>query len=474
MSERTSVAAFFVEQFVDPGLGNSSYLIGSHADKIAVLIDPLRDIDAYLAAAERNSVQIVSVLETHLHADFVSGAREIANHTGAVIGASLEANLGFDHQPLVEDDELPMGAFTLRVLETPGHSPEHLSFLVTSADGQTPSAIFSGGALIVGGAARTDLVAQDQTAPLARQLYHTLHDKFLILPDEVAVYPTHGAGSFCAAGSASTSADRTTTIGRERQHNHLAQAANETDFLERALSNLGSYPFYYRFMRGLNQRGPTLLGGLPLLTELSAAEVHSQTESSTLILDVRSKEAFTAGHIPGAYAIQTNAPLSVWAGWLIPFNAPLVLVADSAEQRVEASRQLLRIGYDDLRGYLAGGLDAWASAGYPVETVPTLPVTEVRDRLRQGEKLAVLDVRQDSEWQVGHIPGALHIEAGRLPYDDLPLPTDRPLVVQCSSGVRSMAAISVLRRRGYTNLIQMLGGFEQWKESGFEVERPNK
>jgi hydroxyacylglutathione hydrolase len=464
-----STPAYFIEQFTDPGLGNSSYLIGSNETNLAVLIDPLRDIDHYLVAATRNGVNIVSILETHLHADFVSGAREVANHTGAVIGASLEAELGFDHQPLVEDDELPMGPFTIRVLETPGHSPEHLSFLVTAADGQTPSALFSGGALTVGGAARTDLLGPDQAVQLARQLYETLHTKILTLPDDLKIYPTHGAGSFCTSGSAST--ERTTTLGHERQNNPLVQAPDKNTFVERALSNLSSYPFYYRYLRGLNQRGPELLGGLPGLQPLSAGEVNAFSDrGGILVLDVRSHEAFAKGHIPMAYGIQTDAPLSTWAGWLIPFNAPLVLVADTVEERVEATRHLMRIGYDDLRGYLEGGLESWAAAGYKIETVATLPVAELHNRLHASDKLAVLDVRQQSEWQAGHIPNALHVENGRLPYDDLALPTDRPLAVMCSTGVRSMAGISVLRRRGYNNLVQVVGGFEAWQKAGYEVE----
>lgn len=464
-----STPAFFVEQFVDTALGNAAYLVGSTESKLAVLIDPLRDIDHYLAAADRNGVQIISVLETHLHADFVSGARELANHNGAVIGASLEANLGFDHQPLVEGDELPMGTFNLQVLETPGHSPEHLSFLITDGASQTPRALFSGGALTVGGAARTDLLGPDQSIQLASQLQQSINSKILTLPDEVALYPTHGAGSFCTPASADT--ERTSTIGRERRTNPFAQPLAPNAFIQQALSNLSSYPFYYRYMRGINQNGPALLGGLPTLSVLSAPEVNVMQAKGVLVVDVRPLEAFAAGHIRDAYAIQNDAPLSVWGGWLIPFNAPLILVADSLEQRLEAVRQLMRIGYDDLRGYLDGGMESWAAAGYKTESVSTLTVTELHDRLHSADKIAVLDVRQASEWQAGHIPGAIHLENGRLPYEDLALPTDRPLVLICASGARSMAGLSVLRRRGYTNLLLALGGMQAWQQAGFEIEQ---
>ncbi len=460
----------FIEPFVDEGLGNSAYLVGSHHTHTAALIDPLRDVDRYLAAAERLSVKITHVLDTHLHADFVSGARELAAQAGAVIGASAEAKVGFDHRPLIENDELEIGDLRLRVIQTPGHTPEHISFLLSEADAKTPTALFSGGALIVGGAARTDLLGHDLTLPLAHQLYHTLHDKLLTLPDVVNVYPTHGAGSFCVAP---TSPDRTTTIGRERRSNPLAQAKTEEEFMARALSGLPSYPVYYKEMRPINQRGPKLLGGVPVLKPLSAEEVHGQIErgAHALILDVRPKRAFAEAHISGAYGIELDAPLVTWAGWLIPFGAPLILVAESAADREQAVRQLIRIGFDNLPGYLEGGIEAWIKAGHRTESVPILSVAELRERLKSGDPLIVLDVRQASEWAEGHIPGAIHIENGRLPYDDLPLPTDRPIAVHCAHGARATAAISVLSRRGYRNLLQVKGGFAAWEKAGFEAER---
>jgi hydroxyacylglutathione hydrolase len=456
-----------IEQFVDEGLGNSAYLVGSHETKLAVMIDPLRDVDRYLAVADRLGMKIVHVLDTHLHADFVSGAREIAAQTGAMIGASLESHLGFDHQPLVEGDELPMGGFTVEVMTTPGHTPEHISFQVVGTDDKTPAALFSGGALIVGGAARTDLLGHELTVPLARNLYHTIHDKLLALPDTVTVYPTHGAGSFCVAPM---SAERVTTIGRERRFNPLAQAQTEEEFIERALSGLPSYPVYYQHLRAFNRSGPRVYGGLPALKPLSAQEVHDHLERGAVLLDVRSPKAFGKGHIPGAYNIRVDAPLTTWAGWLIPFGSQLVLVAKNAEERLNATRQLLRIGYDNLLGYLDGGVEAWAAAGLRLESVPTISMKELRERMHDDE-MAVLDVRQLSEWQAGHIPGAIHIENGRLPYDDLPLPTDKPIAVHCAHGNRSMAGVAVLKRRGYHNAVQVEGGFSEWEKAGFEVVR---
>ncbi|MBC8080802.1 MAG: MBL fold metallo-hydrolase, partial [Gorillibacterium sp.] len=402
---------WFVEPFVDTGLGNSAYLIGSHDTKKGILIDPLRDVDRYLHAASERGIQLTHVLDTHLHADFVSGNREIAHQTGAVIGASAEAQLGFEHQPLTEESVIDVGAFQIRVMSTPGHAPEHISFLIVEPDGKTPSALFSGGALIVGGAARTDLLSPELTHPSAHQLYHTIHAKLLKLPDELEVFPTHGSGSYCVAP---LSSDRVTTIGQERKTNTLIRSQNEEEFIQHALSGLSSYPTYYKYLREVNQKGPSILGGVPMLKPLSASEVKAMMEKGIVILDVRHGKKFAAGHIPNSYGIHVDAPLTTWAGWLIPFGSRIVLVAESTDQTVAATRQLIRIGYDDLLGYLDGGIDAWDRAGYPVETIPSMDVKELRERLNE---ITLVDVRQLSEWNEGHIPGAIHIEAGRMAWD---------------------------------------------------------
>ena len=459
---------YFIEPFVDTGLGNSAYLIGSHDTKKGVLIDPLRDVDRYLHAASERGIHLTHVLDTHLHADFVSGNREIAHQTGAVIGASAEAQLGFEHQPLKEESVIDLGAFQIHVMTTPGHTPEHISFVLVEPDKKTPSALFSGGALIVGGGARTDLLSPELTHPLAHHLYHTIHDKLLKLPDELEVFPTHGSGSYCVAP---VSSDRVTTIGRERKTNALAQSQTEEEFIQRALTGLSSYPIYYKFMREINQKGAKILGGIPVLQPLSAGEVKAMMDEDIVILDVRRGKKFAAGHIPGSYGIRVDAPLTTWAGWLIPFGSPIVLVAESTDQTVAATRQLIRIGYDDLIGYLDGGIDAWARAGYPIETIPMMNVKELRERL---DEVTLVDVRQLSEWNEGHIPGTIHIEAGRVAWDDLPFPHDKPLAVQCASGNRSMSAASVLRRRGYHNVIQVEGGINKWKVNGFEITKANQ
>ena len=453
---------YFIQPFIDTGLGNSAYLIGSHETKKGILIDPLRDVDRYLHAASELGLTLTHVLDTHLHADFVSGNRELAHQTGAVIGASAEAKVGFEHNPLTEESVIDLGAFQIRVMATPGHTPEHISFLIVEPDDKSPSALFSGGALIVGGAARTDLLTPELTRPLARHLYHTIHDKLLKLPDELEVFPTHGAGSFCVAP---TSSDRTTTIGRERHTNALAQAQSEEEFIKRALSGLPSYPTYYKYLRGVNQKGAKILCGIPILKPYSASEVKAMMEDGVAVLDVRHNKAFGAGHIPNSYGIRVDAPLTTWAGWLIPFGSRILLVAEDADQMSSATRQLIRIGYDDLVGHLEGGIEAWARE-YPVETVQSFNSKELRDRM---DEVQIVDVRMRSEWDAGHLPNAIHFEGGRIAWEELPFPQDKPLAIQCASGNRSMSAISVLKRRGYRNVIQVEGGINKWRMHQFEV-----
>jgi hydroxyacylglutathione hydrolase len=320
--------------------------------------------------------------------------------------------------------------------------------------------------LIVGGAARTDLLGQNQAVPLARQLYHSIQDKLLGLPDEVTVYPTHGAGSFCAAPA---SYERISTIGQEKLWNPLAQTLDEESFVVRSLSGLPSYPTYFKYLRGINQRGPTLLGGVPILKPLNPEEVLQLSSQGVAILDTRPPKAFAAGHIPGSYGIPLEAPLITWAGWVIPFGSPLILVTSDAEDREAAVRQLIRIGYDDLRGYLMGGLEAWEADARPVSRLPVMPAQELAERLEQGKAPIILDVRSEAEWHAGHLPNAIHVEAGRLPSDNLSLPQEELKVIHCGHSDRSTVAISVLERRGYRNLVLLKGGYIGWQAAGFEI-----
>ena len=457
-----------IRQFVDEGLGNSSYLVGSEAAGLAAVIDPQRDVDRYLQTADGLGLRLAYALDTHLHNDFISGARELAARHGVMVGASAGASLEFDHQPLEGGTALPLGDVTLGILATPGHTPEHISFTATPHGQAAPTAVFTGGALIVGGAARTDLLGADLAQPLARQLYHSLHGKLLALPDAILVYPTHGAGSFC---SAPVSRERSTTMGRERQQNRLVRAATEEEFVGEALRDLPDYPTYFRYMRPINQRGPLVLGGLPDLAALPAEAVQEHMARGVALIDTRLPAEFMAGHIPGAYGIPLDAPLVTWAGWVVPFGAAIILLTTDSAEREAAVRQLLRIGYDDLRGYLGGGLAAWREAGLPVNRVPVMPAAELREQLERGTAPAVLDVRHDSEWRAGHLPRAIHLDAGHLPAAQPPVARDETLVVHCHHSDRSTVGISLLERSGYRDLRLLEGGFKGWRAAGYPIVR---
>lgn len=458
-------AAVFVLPFVDEGLGNAAHMFGSQESKVAAIVDPLRDVDQYVAASEHYGFRIAYAMDTHLHNDFVSGTRELAAKTGARVIASADAGLGFDHLPLRGGESVDLAELLVTAIATPGHTPEHVAYAV-SQDGR-PSALFSGGALIVGGVARTDLLGPENTIPLARQLYHSLHDEILKLPDGVSVFPTHGGGSFCAAPA---TRERQTTIGRERATNPLLRAASEEEFVLRAVEGLPSYPVYFAKMRPVNQAGPKILGGLPKLEALPPKRVQELAAEGVAVLDVRPPPLFLRSHIVGAYGIWANAPLTTWAGWLIPVGTSLVLVSHGPRDLEAAVRQLVRIGFDDLRGSLDGGMAAWEAAGLPVEGVPAIATWDLAAAMRSSKPPVVLDVRQNDEWAEGHIPGAVHVENGRLPWDELPWSKDRPLVVHCHSGNRSASGISVLLRRGYRDVSILDGGFAAWSSSGLPIE----
>ncbi len=468
MTTMASSKGVFIEQFVDENLGNSSYLVGSVDSGKAAVIDPPRHVAAHLAAAKARQVEITHVLESHLHNDFISGALEIGSRTGAIVGTSHAGGVEFDHQPLSEGDRISLGGADLAVLATPGHTPEHLSFALSSDGAAKTTALFSGGALIVGGAARTDLLGPDQTEPLAHQLFQTLHGKILTLPATVKVYPTHGAGSFCAAPA---SAERVTTIGREKDTNPLARASSETEFVRLATTGLPAYPTYFKEMRPINRRGPRLLRDLPSPVALSPEEVSRWSQAGGAVLDVRVPEAFRDVHVPGAYGLALVPPLTTWAGWLIPFGTALVVVSETKGEREDALAQLTTIGYDDVRGYLEGGMRAWIAAGFPTERTTTITREKLLARMASPQPPLVVDVREDSEWNAGHLPGTVHVRNGRLPWEENLLPRDRPIILHCAHANRATAAASVLARNGYRDLTVLTGGFEGWRDAGLEVVR---
>jgi glyoxylase-like metal-dependent hydrolase (beta-lactamase superfamily II)/rhodanese-related sulfurtransferase len=335
---------FEIITFVDEGLGNASHLIDLD-DGRALVVDPTRDVNGYEALAERRGLTLAYSLETHLHADFVSGSRELAE-LGATVLAPREGGLAFPHRGLDHADELDLGGLTLRAIGTPGHTPEHLAYVLL--DGPQPLALFSGGALLVGGVARTDLISPADTVPLARRLHRALQDWILTLPDPLAVYPTHGSGSFCSTDGGR---ERTTTIGHERETNRFLMETDEVAFVRRLSDGLGTYPGYFLRLREVNRRGPTVYGAKPpALRRLTPDEVQTQMRRGSAVVDVRPIEAFAEGHIVGALSIAFRPAFASWLGSLVAPEQPLVFVADDGQDRSDLVRDCLKIGYEQLAG----------------------------------------------------------------------------------------------------------------------------
>jgi hydroxyacylglutathione hydrolase len=453
-----------IHPVVDEGLGNSAYLV-ELGDGRALAADPARDPTPYLELARWRRLRIAYAAETHLHADFLTGSRELAAADGAQVLAPRASRLGFTHRGLVDGEEVDLGGLTLRALATPGHAPEHVSYLLL--DGGHPQALFSGGALLVGTVARTDLAGPELTEPLARAAYRSLHQRLLSLPDELGVYPTHGAGSFCASP---VGGGRTTTIGAERRHNRLLAAPDEAAFVADLLAGFGSYPPYFLRLRDRNRAGPELLGPdwrvLPLLP---ADRVRDHLARGGVVVDARPVTAFAAGHIPGAISIALRPAFASWLGWLVDDTTPLVVVLEDDQDRGELARQARTIGHDHLLGELAGGMAAWQAAGQPQARLALVEVDQLGDR--PGP---VLDVRQASEVADGHLPGVLAVELGDLADDPLPrrLP-EGPVTVMCSHGQRATTAASLLERAGRQDLRVALGGPDDWRRAtGRTLTRP--
>lgn len=447
------MAGGLVIPVVDEGLGNSSYLVDL-GDRRALAVDPPRDLRAVDAAAAHHGLRVVVAADTHLHADFLSGATRLAARDGAAIYASAAGGREFPHNGLGDGDEADLGGLTLRAHATPGHTGEHLAYLL--ADGPTTLGVFTGGSLLVGAAARTDLVSPEQTEPLARAQYASLR-RLATLPDATVVWPTHGAGSFC---SAPPGAERTTTIGREKATNPLLAAPDEDTFVALLLGSLGSFPPYFRRLPEVNRRGPALPPTEAILTPLTAEQVIAAAGAQ--VIDVRPPADYAAGHIPGSLAIALRPVFATWLGWLVPDpETPLVVVRADDQDPEEIVWQGRKIGYDHVLGELAGGIRAWAAAGQPVATVPLLDPHQI-------DPARVIDVRQGNEYASGHLPAARNIELGALAGAGLPA---GPVVTMCGHSERATTAASVLERDGRRDVAVLSVGPDEWaKATGSTVE----
>ena len=438
-----------VTVLVDEGLGNNSYLLDL-GDGRALAVDASRDLRSLRTDAAGRGLPVAFAADTHLHADFLSGAVDLAAE-GATVLASAAGNRQFAHRGLYDGDEVDLGGLTLRALVTPGHTDEHLALLLS--DGSRPVGVFTGGSLLVGAAARTDLLGQDRAEELARAQYASL-ERLLTLPDDTVVWPTHGAGSFC---SAPPGADRTSTIGRERRTNPLLQATDADAFVAALLGSLGSYPAYFARLGELNRRGPARLPAAPALPELSVAEVQHLLERGTDVVDVRPVEAYAAGHLPGSLSIPLREVFVTWLGWLADDSRPLLIVQDAGADPDEVVWQAAKIGMEHLLAGRLAGVEAWARAGHRLVRTGMLAADNLADTA------SVLDVRQAPEFRAGHVPGAFNLELGRLTDPAaVPPPGPTPTLVMCGHGERASSAASLLERAGHRDVRIVTGGPVDW------------
>ena len=448
-----------VERILTAGLGNTTHLIGSGGE--AVVVDPPRDAWRVIAAAAARGWRLTHVLETHVHNDYLSGALELRASTGATIVAPARGGYTFDHRAVDDGDIVQIGDIQLVARATPGHTPEHLAWGVGSLGATVPEAVLTGGSLMVGSAGRTDLLGSSATDGLTRDQFRTMR-ALSALPDDVGVWPTHGAGSFC--GSGPEGGARTSTIGRERASNPFLQMATEADFVAEMLDGVGPYPTYYSAMAPINRSGPPVLGRPPTAPILDVETAFAALGTGARIVDARSRTSFAAGHVPGSLNIELDDSFASYVGWFVPFGASVILVLPEPvdESLAAAAVQLWRIGYDQLVGAIGGGVDAWAESGRVVATYPTVTIGELRAE-DPRDRGVILDVRYPREWRDdGIVPGAMTISVGELPGRMGELPRDGRITVLCRSGQRASIAASLVDASGLDVRLVTVGGAPDW------------
>lgn len=459
-----------VDRVYTPGLAQVAYLVADEDAGEVAVIDPRRDVAVYRDWAESRELRITAILETHVHADFVSGARELMVATGAPVYAGRLGGTAFDHVPLDDGDAVQVGSLTLRAFWTPGHTPEHLAYLLFAPDREEPTALFSGDVLFSGEVGRPDLLGSAAQAVLVDQLYETVTNKLSLLPEGTIVYPGHTAGSPCGMkiGDAPQ-----TTIGEEKRYNYAFNQPTKEAFIHVSMEGMPQPPAYYPFMKQINRVGPTLVPELATGDPLTVDDVAKRQAAGALVIDARAPEAFASGHLPGAIAAGLGPSFAIWTGWLTPYDREVVLILSDERQFAEARTELLRIGVDRIAGYLDGGMAAWRTSGRPVDTLALISVEQLAAR-GAGSKsdLQVLDVRDASERREGFIPASENTPAGEIAQGALPYSNGAaPTAVVCGTGYRSMLAASLLQSRGFRNLYSVSGGMAAWQNANFATAR---
>ena len=471
-----------VKRFFDATLAQVSYLIGASETRHAVVIDANRDVEQYIRAAAEEGVAITHVTETHIHADFASGSRELAARTGAQLLLSGEggphwqyAFAGDANAILLKDgDRFDVGSVRVQVLHTPGHTPEHLTFLITDTPVlEAPLAAVTGDFLFVGDVGRPDLLERAANVagtmePAARALFGSLK-RITALPDHLQIWPGHGAGSACGKGLGSLPQS---TLGYERRTNWALAPMSENEFVARVLTGQPDPPAYFGEMKRINKEGSKILGSVQQPERLSLERLESLVKGGALVIDTRPAPEFAAVHLPGTINIPLNRAFTTWAGWFVPYDADYYLIVGEpcSASLEDALRDLRLIGLDRVRGYAgADAVTAWQARGHATEQVGQIDAEGVARRLAAGTAY-VIDVRSTTEWQAGHIPGAHHIPLGELPRKASTVPREQPVIVQCQGGARSAIAASLLQAEGLSDVLNLAGGFNEWRAAGLPVE----
>lgn len=446
-----------IEQFFLGCLAHASYMVSSQG--IAAVIDPQRDVDIYIDAAKEAGLRIEHIIETHLHADFVSGHQELAERTGARIYIGEGSGATFSHTAVKEGDSIRFGNARFDFLQTPGHTIEGVCAVLTDlAEPSKPRAVFTGDTLFVGDVGRPDLSANHTPQELAAMLYRSLHEKLLKLPDETEIFPAHGAGSLCGR---QMSSERSSTIGKERRTNYALQAKSVEEFIHLLTDSLPPRPEYFGYDVELNRRGAAPLENLPPLRPLAAPELRRLQSEGAVVLDTRASMDFAVAHVPGSVHIALSGQYASWAARILGLDRHIILVGEDADQLREAQMRLARVGIEKADAYLENGISGWVKSGYELDYIPQVSAAELAD-LRQTENIAILDVRESAEVDGGAIEGSIRIPLGQLSGRTGELDREKLLVVHCKGGYRSSIATSILRRAGFRDIANLTGGYDAW------------
>jgi len=456
------------KQILADGVAECSYLLGDDSSHVCAVVDPRPDVDIYIQTARHFGMAITHVFETHIHADFLSGARELVDRLGGqaklYVSTEAGAQYGFDHEPVGDGDEFTFGDIRMKARFTPGHTPEHMSYMLYEGEKDTPWGVLSGDAFFVDSVGRPDLLGEDETEELTEKLFHTVRDVFMALPDDVIIYPCHGAGSACGPDIG----DRmSSTIGYERRSNSYARIEDLEEFKDAILGDAPPVPTHYPRMKKVNSKGPEVLRNLPRIEPMTVERFAEAAESGAQLLDVRDMMAFGGGHVSSSLNIGARPELSVWAGWLLDPEKPIYLVTEEDVEVDSVLRLLWRTGFTDFGGYLSGGIGAWRECGRALAQIPQISV----HALREARDITPLDVRKPDEWDEGHIPGAIHAFLGALREKVASLDKSKTYATYCASGFRASIASSILARAGFTDICNVPGSWKAWTAADYPTQK---